>query len=62
MRPAFCFCEAVIESVGQLKLHPRIGTSFRGSIAGLRSWRMKDFRPSCVSSEFSTANVTLEEF
>ena len=38
---AFRFREAVIESLEQLKPHPRMGTLFRGSIAGLRSWRLK---------------------
>ncbi len=40
---AFRFREAVIESVGQLKPHPRIGAPFRGSITGLRSWPVKGF-------------------
>lgn len=34
---AFRFREAVIESVEQLKPHPKMGTRFRGSIMGLRS-------------------------
>ena len=34
---AFHFREAVIESVEQLKPHPKMGTRFRGSIMGLRS-------------------------
>ena len=40
---AFRFREAVIESVEQLKLHPRMGTLFQGSISGLRSWPVKGF-------------------
>ena len=42
---AFHFREAVIESVEQLKPHPRRGTLFRGSITGLRSWPVKGFEP-----------------
>jgi toxin ParE1/3/4 len=42
---AFRFREAVIESVARLKPHPRIGTLFRGSIAGLRSWPIRGFEP-----------------
>jgi toxin ParE1/3/4 len=37
------FREAVIESINQLKPHPRIGSLFRGSIPGLRSWPVKGF-------------------
>jgi toxin ParE1/3/4 len=37
------FREAVIESVEQLKFHPRMGSLFRGSISGLRSWPVKGF-------------------
>jgi len=37
------FREAVIESISQLKAHPRIGSLFRGSISGLRSWPVKGF-------------------
>jgi toxin ParE1/3/4 len=40
---AFRFREAVIESIEQLKRHPRMGTLFRGSISGLRSWPIKGF-------------------
>jgi plasmid stabilization system protein ParE len=40
---AFRFREAVIESVEQLKPHPRMGTLFQGSISGLRSWPVKGF-------------------
>jgi plasmid stabilization system protein ParE len=40
---AFRFREAVIESVEQLKSHPRMGTLFQGSISGLRSWPVKGF-------------------
>jgi plasmid stabilization system protein ParE len=41
---AFRFREAVIESIDQLKPHPRIGALFQGSsIAGLRSWPVKGF-------------------
>ena len=40
---AFRFREAVTESIGQLKPHPRIGTPFRGRITGLRSWPVKGF-------------------
>jgi len=41
---AFRFREAVIESIDQLKPHPRIGAPFQGSsIAGLRSWPVKGF-------------------
>ena len=42
---AFPFREEVIESVEQLKPHPRMGTLFRGSIMGLRSWPVKGFEP-----------------
>jgi toxin ParE1/3/4 len=37
------FREAVIESIKQLKQHPHIGSVFRGSISGLRSWPVKGF-------------------
>jgi plasmid stabilization system protein ParE len=40
---AFRFREAVIESVERLKHHPRMGTMFRGSISGLRSWPVRGF-------------------
>jgi plasmid stabilization system protein ParE len=40
---AFRFREAVIESVEQLKSHPRMGTLFPGSISDLRSWPVKGF-------------------
>jgi plasmid stabilization system protein ParE len=40
---AYRFREAVIESVEQLKSYPRMGTLFRGSISGLRSWPVKGF-------------------
>jgi len=40
---ALRFREAVIESISQLKAHPRIGSLFRGSIPGLRSWPVKGF-------------------
>lgn len=40
---AFRFREAVIESVEQLKHHPRMGTLFPGSIPGLRSWPIRGF-------------------
>jgi len=40
---ALRFREAVIESVEQLKPHPRMGTLFQGSITGLRSWPVKGF-------------------
>jgi toxin ParE1/3/4 len=40
---ALRFREAVIGSVEQLKPHPRMGTLFRGSIAGLRSWPIRGF-------------------
>jgi toxin ParE1/3/4 len=40
---AFRFREAVIESIEQLKSHPRMGTLFQGSISGLRSWPVKGF-------------------
>jgi plasmid stabilization system protein ParE len=40
---AFRFREALIESMEQLKPHPRIGTLFQGSIPGLRSWPVKGF-------------------
>ena len=40
---ALRFREAVIESVEQLKPHPRMGILYRGSIAGLRSWPVKGF-------------------
>jgi plasmid stabilization system protein ParE len=40
---AFRFRKAVIESVEQLKSHPRMGTLFRGSTSGLRSWPVKGF-------------------
>jgi len=32
-----------MESVNQLKRHPRIGALFLGSIPGLRSWPVKEF-------------------
>jgi plasmid stabilization system protein ParE len=37
------FREAVIESINHLKPHPRIGSLFRGSIPGLRSWPVRGF-------------------
>jgi toxin ParE1/3/4 len=37
------FREAVIASINQLAPHPRIGSLFRGSIPGLRSWPVKGF-------------------
>ena len=37
------FREAVIESIHRLKLQPRIGSRFRGSIPDLRSWPVKGF-------------------
>ena len=37
------FREAVIASINQLKPSPRIGSLFRGSIPGLRSWPVKGF-------------------
>jgi len=40
---AFRFRDAVQESIQQLKPHPRLGTLFRGSISGLRSWPVKGF-------------------
>ncbi len=40
---AFSFRESVIESVGQLKVHPRMGSMISGSIPGLRSWHVKGF-------------------
>jgi len=40
---AFRFREAVIESIEQLKPYPHMGTLFRGSISGLRSWPVKGF-------------------
>jgi plasmid stabilization system protein ParE len=40
---AIRFREAVIECIKQLKPHPRIGSIFRGSIHGLRSWPVKGF-------------------
>jgi toxin ParE1/3/4 len=40
---ALHFREAVIESIKQLQLHPRIGSQFLGSIPGLRSWPVKGF-------------------
>ena len=40
---AFRFSEAVIVSIDQLKLHPRMGGPFQGSIAGLRSWPVQGF-------------------
>ena len=65
---AFRFREAVIESVEQLKPHPRMGTLFPGSIPGLRSWPVKGlrrsasttlkFRAVCAWSEFSMASAT----
>jgi plasmid stabilization system protein ParE len=38
------FREAVMESINQLKPHPRIGSLFRGSIPGLRSYRLRVVR------------------
>jgi plasmid stabilization system protein ParE len=35
----------VIESIKQLKMHPRMGSLFQGSVADLRSWPVKDFDP-----------------
>lgn len=40
---AFSFRESVIESIGQLKVHPRMGSMISGSIPGLRSWHLKGF-------------------
>jgi toxin ParE1/3/4 len=40
---AFRFREAVMQSLDQLKPHPRIGSLFGGSIRGLRSWPVKGF-------------------
>lgn len=40
---AFRFREAVIESLEQLKQHPRIGSLFRGSVTGLRAWPVRGF-------------------
>jgi toxin ParE1/3/4 len=40
---ALRFREAVIESLEQLKPHPRIGSLFPCSVAGLRSWPVKGF-------------------
>ena len=40
---ALRFREAVIESLAQLKAHPRIGSLFRCSVTGLRSWPVKGF-------------------
>jgi plasmid stabilization system protein ParE len=40
---AFRFRESVLESIDQLKPHPRMGTLFPGSISGLRSWPVKGF-------------------
>lgn len=69
---AFHFREAVIESVEQLKPHPRMGTLFRGSITGLRSWPVKGFSRSVSTTlkfpavfawlEFFTASATCGGF
>jgi toxin ParE1/3/4 len=40
---AFRFREAAIESIEQLRPHPRLGAPAQGSIAGLRSWPVKGF-------------------
>ena len=40
---AFRFREAVTESLEYLKRYPRIGSLFRGSIRGLRSWPVRGF-------------------
>jgi len=54
---AFRFREAVKASLEELKLHPRTGALFRGSISGLRSWPVRGFEairiyyveiPSCL--------------
>ena len=37
------FREAVFESIERLKAQPRIGSVFRGSLPGLRSWPVKGF-------------------
>ena len=42
-RTAVRFREAVIESVKRLEAQPRIGSVFRGSLPGLRSWPVKGF-------------------
>jgi plasmid stabilization system protein ParE len=40
---AFRFRDAVRQSLDRLKLNPRIGTLFGGSIDGLRSWPVTGF-------------------
>ena len=40
---AFSFREAVVESIEQLKPHPRLGVLIQSSISGLRSWPVKGF-------------------
>ena len=40
---AIRFREGVMDSIKQLKAHPRIGPILRGSIPGLRSWPVKGF-------------------
>ena len=40
---ALRFREAAIASVEQLRPNPRMGTLYRGSISGLRSWPVKGF-------------------
>jgi toxin ParE1/3/4 len=40
---ALRFRETAIASVEQLRSNPRMGTLYRGSISGLRSWPVKGF-------------------
>jgi toxin ParE1/3/4 len=40
---AFRFRKAVLESIEQLRPHPRMGTLYQGSISDLRSWPVKGF-------------------
>lgn len=40
---AFRFRKAVRESLGRIRQYPRIGSLYRGSIRGLRSWPVKGF-------------------
>ena len=40
---AFRFRDAVKQSLDRLKPYPRIGSLFRGSIPGLRSWPVNGF-------------------
>jgi plasmid stabilization system protein ParE len=40
---ALRFREAVVESIEQLRPHPRIGAPVQGLISGLRSWPVKGF-------------------